>query len=238
MSGNEIGSDEWCIAAVEWHKNHMMPKESDWWPHWSKMEIVSLGEAVLLSQCCDPAASNVHSSDCGPFCKNPRDDAEGRTLRKIYEIALSSMDQEGGLNHHKRYKEDVPDDMPCVNLKEFGTWMRRKGIAASAHFPTKLNDLPALRPGWTSIAIPYDCQFMNQLAEIIFKNYTTIPDGTGPNQTKVALEIDEAVGWKNQKKHERASRTAVAIAAAIQPERFQKKHKYPSGTSKVNFARN
>lgn len=189
------------------------------WSHWKKMNVVSLGEAVCLALEKDP--SNCHDGLLSPFERMFEDYSPPSELKKMYDVAASSIGTKGGLVKMKKYKEEVQDWMPCVNLREFGKWINKKGYNIPDKFPTDIISKTKNENGTVSIEFPYECDFISKLAEIMFINYSNIPAGEKPNQKKVALEIDEAFGWPNATKNIKASPAAAKIATKIKPEKYQ-----------------
>ena len=192
------------------------------WDHWVKFRTVSLGEAVCLAQDIEPESVGVHDYDISPFeplLNNPI--LAVPDLKRPYDAALSAIASGDGLSTRKKYKSQIPEAMPCVDIAEFGAWMNKMGYWLPEEFPISRVEQKCQEA--VSLELPYEVKLLTGIAEIMFDNYASLGKGETPNQKKVALEIDEMMDWKNQKKGETASRVAVSIAAAIQPLKFQKK---------------
>jgi hypothetical protein len=213
------------------------------WAYWSNCDVVPLGYAVLLALEFDPLGLDLHDNEFGPFARVDSNSVEvlihysGNPLPKyhqpefsenkwkLYKMALGSVNQPKGLIAIDMPFSDAPSDMPLIRLKEFGMWLQRIKFPFPEGFPGTQGDLSPLPDGIQASEAFCNSEFIHKLIQIAYDNYRNIPAGENPNQKKVALEIDRAMGWKNQKRNEKASRTAIAIAARLQPARFQNEKK-------------
>ncbi len=186
------------------------------------MNVVSLAEAVCLASDVNPDEVRCHDFLLSPFVTVIPGEKSDSDLRKLYDIALSSIGVEGGLTKEKRYSRAIPSEIPCVKLRDFGTWILKKGVKIPGEFPLSRISRTVKKDGHVTLEFPYKCDFIEKISEIMFNHYSQKSSKNPSNQTAVALEIDEAIGWKNQIKNEKASRAAIAIAAKIQPMDSQK----------------
>lgn len=213
-------------------------KEIDW-TYWTKCEVVPLGFAVLLSLGVDPLGLDLGDNEFGPFAIIDANSLDtlihygGEPLPiyhqpdfsekkwKLYHMALACIGRPKGLLAIDMPYSQAPINMPHVRLKEFGKWLLRIKFPVPNGFPAGQCDPLPSADGTTTLALPYRVEFFEDLRDIINDNYASLKEGDKPNQKKVALEIDRAMGWTNQKKNEIASRTAITIASRLQPAKFQ-----------------
>ena len=190
------------------------------WTRWEKMSVVSLGQAVCLSFGYEPDKYHCHDSLDSPFVSllgEPRDSK----LSIRYQECLSAIANGDSGFVRKRYPSDAPRDMPFVHLREFGGWLKRNGHKIAERFPVSPTVVNEDNGGTVQVTFPYRCKFVEDIAVVMFDNYANLSETEKPNQKRTGMELDDRVGWKRKKSG--SSRTAKAVVARLQPERFQKR---------------
>ena len=163
------------------------------WEHWSRMETVSLLEAVALSFNYALTDSFLHSDVNGvllntfSFSKDPRT----KSFRDRFQLALSSLKPHGTLERKPLYRS-LPHSAVCVNLAEFGAWAKLQKINLPEPFPSKKGPDFYVSEGSYTLVLPYPCPFMILLKNVIDKYYANEDPDNPPKQDTVARELADA----------------------------------------------
>ncbi|MEI8026608.1 MAG: hypothetical protein WCI18_09685 [Pseudomonadota bacterium] len=177
---------------------------------WWSQDAVSIEKAVILSfgDCLWAACQQIERLDyhkIEPDTLNRLDQYRNRT-----KLAIADMKSNSGKWKNMYFITDSNgNENLYVSLHEFRLWLKDKNLPMDRAFEIYNLSPSQVKEGGEGITLPYKNKFMSALAETMWDQYGPPQDRKKPQQKFV---IDHLV-----EKHGIGERTAVSIAAAIQP---------------------
>lgn len=206
------------------------------WDYWGRLCTVPLCDGICLSFDIDPNRKFwfpdiVAPADESLFKVGPDIQSLRKQLRERLDIALTWVEQKpDGIAIAKEgaqfYRNFGAQHSSVVELRSLIDW----AIKLEIPLPSQMIAIKRATERGSSVVpvsgesrrtvmleLPYENDFMRNLADIMWKHYAALKEGEKPYQTKIQLEIDKMMGLKNRKPNEAGSSTAVAIAKRLQP---------------------